>query len=71
MLERLDPDRKYFEGKRASCLGFVQLLAAGDPTATPSKLPEVLSVLKDSHGMNVTEMVTTLAAWANASGFPN
>jgi intraflagellar transport protein 56 len=71
VLERLDPSHKYFEGKRAACLGFVQQLAAGESAAAPSKLSEVLAVLKDSPGVEVADMITTLLAWASASGFPH
>ena len=68
VLARLDPDSRFFEGKRGACLGFVQQLAAREAAAPASQLPEVLAILADSPGTPVTEMVQTITDWAADSG---
>jgi intraflagellar transport protein 56 len=68
VLSRLDPDPGYFEGKRGACLGFCQLLAAGDASAPPDKLPEVLTILKDSPDGAADGVVQTLTSWATSNG---
>ena len=69
VLERLDPDARHFEGKRAAALAYVQLLAAGDAAAPANRLPDVLRILQDSPGGGADDLMPPLRAWASASGF--
>lgn len=68
VLERLDPDGKFYEGKRGACIGFVQQLAAKHAHASAEHLPDVLAMLKDSADPGAADIVTTLQSWASSSG---
>lgn len=69
VLERLDPDGKYYEGKRGACIGFVQQLIVKHKNASSGQLPEVLAMLKDSADPSAADIVATLETFAAASGF--
>lgn len=69
VLERLDSDGKYYEGKRGACIGFVQQLIVKHKNASAEHLPEVLAMLKDSSDPGAADIVATLQTWATASGF--
>lgn len=68
VLERLDPDGKYYEGKRGACIGFVQQLIAKHKNASADNLGAVLAMLQDSKDPGAAEICATLQAWATGGG---
>mmetsp|Transcript_3723 Transcript_3723/g.6642 ORF Transcript_3723/g.6642 Transcript_3723/m.6642 type:complete len:567 (-) Transcript_3723:83-1783(-) len=63
VLERLDPDPEFWEGKRGSAIGVFQRVAAGqDPV---DKLQEVVNLLRGSNNPQVEHMVNrVIKKWA-------
>jgi hypothetical protein len=69
VLERLDPDGKYLEGKRGACVAFVQLMVANDRSAPREKLGEVVSILRDCKDPSAQKIAQTITTWGTANGF--
>lgn len=68
VLERLDPNPKYYEGKRGACIGYLQLLIASDSKSPRDKLDEVVSILKASTDAGAEAIVRTIRKWSMANG---
>uniref|UniRef100_A0A3B3RYF4 Intraflagellar transport protein 56 n=1 Tax=Paramormyrops kingsleyae TaxID=1676925 RepID=A0A3B3RYF4_9TELE len=62
VLERLDPNPEYWEGKRGACVGIFQLILAGrEPRET---LREVLPLLRNTGNSQVEYIIRALRKWA-------
>merc|ERR1712203_1307722 len=53
VLERLDPDPEFWEGKRGAAIGVFQRAVAGKPGGEQDKLQEVVTILQSSHNPQV------------------
>ncbi|KAL4239394.1 Intraflagellar transport protein 56 [Mactra antiquata] len=68
VLERLDPNPEYWEGKRGACVGVFQLIIAGhEPRET---LRDVINMLRNSTTPQVEYMVRTMRKWAKENLVP-
>ncbi|XP_055875862.1 intraflagellar transport protein 56-like isoform X2 [Biomphalaria glabrata] len=61
VLERLDPNPEYWEGKRGACVGVFQLIIAGSEQR--EKLLEVIQILLNSRYAQVEEMICAFRKW--------
>ncbi|XP_076809034.1 intraflagellar transport protein 56-like [Clavelina lepadiformis] len=62
VLERLDPNPEYWEGKRGACVGLFQMIIAGhEPKDT---LREVLLLLRNTNNPQVEYIIRTIQKWA-------
>ena len=69
VLERLDPNPEYWEGKRGSCVGvFQQIVANKEP---PESLRDVLSMLRNTSNPQVEYIVRLMKKWAKEKGIRN
>jgi len=66
VLERLDPDERFFEGKRGACIGYLQLLIAGQESG--ERFQEVVNILKDSSSALAAVVVQKMQQWGAANG---
>ncbi|XP_075210998.1 tetratricopeptide repeat domain 26 [Lycorma delicatula] len=62
MLERLDPNPEYWEGKRGACAGVFQLIIAGKQPK--SQLSDVIQLLRNSANSQVEQIIRTMKRWA-------
>ncbi|XP_064640448.1 intraflagellar transport protein 56-like isoform X2 [Lineus longissimus] len=62
VLERLDPNPEYWEGKRGACVGVFQLIIAGHEPR--DKLREVMQILRNTSNPQVEYIVRTMKKWA-------
>eukprot|EP00033_Pygsuia_biforma_P003331 GCRY01003650.1.p1 GENE.GCRY01003650.1~~GCRY01003650.1.p1 ORF type:complete len:559 (+),score=151.79 GCRY01003650.1:149-1825(+) len=62
VLERLDPNPSFWEGKRGACVGVFQLVVAGDEPR--ESLPVIVQMLRNSHNPQVEYIVSTIQKWA-------
>lgn len=68
VLERLDPNPEYWEGKRGACVGVFQLIIAGhEPRET---LRDVINMLRNTSNPQVEYMVRTMKKWAKENLVP-
>jgi len=61
VLERLDPDPEYWEGKRGACVGVFQQVVAG--TGSKDDLAEVLNMVRGTSTPQVEYLVRTIRKW--------
>ncbi|XP_059152840.1 intraflagellar transport protein 56-like isoform X2 [Physella acuta] len=61
VLERLDPNPEYWEGKRGACVGVFQLIIAGSEQR--EKLLEIIQILLNSRYPQVEEMICAFRKW--------
>lgn len=62
VLERLDPNPEYWEGKRGACVGiFQQIIAGHEPKET---LRDVLQILRNTGNPQVEYIIRTMKKWA-------
>ncbi|KAF3819397.1 hypothetical protein GH733_013547 [Mirounga leonina] len=62
VLERLDPNPEYWEGKRGACVGIFQMILAGrEPKET---LREVLHLLRSTGNTQVEYIIRIMKKWA-------
>jgi len=61
VLERLDPDPEYWEGKRGACVGVFQMLIAG--RASKEDLQDALSMIRNTSNPQVEYIVRTIKKW--------
>lgn len=66
ILERLDPDPEYWEGKRGACVGVFQRTVAGK--ATRVELEEALGILKANNNPQVEYIVRIIKKWGADNG---
>mmetsp|Transcript_94982 Transcript_94982/g.307265 ORF Transcript_94982/g.307265 Transcript_94982/m.307265 type:complete len:196 (-) Transcript_94982:87-674(-) len=65
VLERLDPDPEFWEGKRGAAIGVFQKAVAGKPGGEQDKLQEVVTILRSTNNPNVDYMVNrVIKKWA-------
>jgi len=62
VLERLDSNPEYWEGKRGACVGVFQLIIAGHEPK--DRLHEVLQLLRNSNQTQVEYIQRTMKKWA-------
>lgn len=61
VLDRLDPNPEYWEGKRGACVGVFQLVIAGK--AKPEELAEVINILRNTSNPQVEYIVRIIKKW--------
>lgn len=61
VLERLDPDPEYWEGKRGACVGVFQQVVAGK--ASRDDLQDVLSMIRNTSNPQVEYIVRIIKKW--------
>jgi len=68
VLERLDPNPEYWEGKRGACVGIFQMIIAGhEPRET---LRDVLQLLRNTANPQVEYIIRTMKKWAKENRIP-
>ena len=68
VLERLDPNPEYWEGKRGACVGVFQKIVAGqEPQDT---LREVLTLLRNTANPQVEYICRVIKKWAKENRIP-
>eukprot|EP00953_Heterococcus_sp_UTEX-ZZ885_P039126 20070-Heterococcus_DN1.PRE.3 len=66
VLERLDPDPEYWEGKRGACVGVFQQVIAGK--ANKDDLRDVLGMVRNTSNPQVEYMVRVIKKWCKDNG---
>ena len=61
VLERLDPEPEYWEGKRGACVGVFQLMIAGK--ASRDDLQDVLTMVRNTSNPQVEYIVRIIQKW--------
>lgn len=68
VLERLDPNPEYWDGKRGACVGIFQMIIAGhEPRET---LRDVLQLLRNTANPQVEYIIRTMKKWAKENRVP-
>ncbi|XP_056379757.1 intraflagellar transport protein 56 isoform X2 [Hyla sarda] len=68
VLERLDPNPEYWEGKRGACVGIFQMILAGrEPKET---LREVLHLLRSTGNTQVEYIIRIMKKWGKDNRVP-
>nr|XP_014347467.1 PREDICTED: intraflagellar transport protein 56 [Latimeria chalumnae] len=68
VLERLDPNPEYWEGKRGACVGIFQMILAGrEPKET---MREVLHLLRNTGNPQVEYIIRIMKKWAKDNRVP-
>ncbi|XP_061175421.1 uncharacterized protein LOC133184383 [Saccostrea echinata] len=68
VLERLDPNPEYWEGKRGACVGVFQMIIAGhEPRDT---LRDVINMLRNTSNPQVEYIIRTMKKWAKENLVP-
>lgn len=62
MLERLDPNPEYWEGKRGAAIGHFQLVIAGKEERT--SLSDIVQILKNTTNPQTDHIVKIMKKWA-------
>ncbi|KAL0485261.1 intraflagellar transport protein 56 [Acrasis kona] len=62
VLERLDPNPEYWDGKRGSAVGVFQLIIAGKED--PSILVDIVNMLKNTNNQEVEYILRVIKKWA-------
>lgn len=68
VLERLDSNPEYWEGKRGACVGVFQMILAGQEAK--ETLREVLHLLKSTGNSQVEYIVRIMKKWAKENRVP-
>ena len=68
VLERLDPNPEYWEGKRGACVGVFQQIIAGHEAR--EALREVVAMLQDTDNPQGEAIVGVIAKWAQENRVP-
>eukprot|EP01004_Peranema_trichophorum_P001602 NODE_11991_length_422_cov_4.515050_g11333_i0.p1 GENE.NODE_11991_length_422_cov_4.515050_g11333_i0~~NODE_11991_length_422_cov_4.515050_g11333_i0.p1 ORF type:complete len:135 (+),score=44.26 NODE_11991_length_422_cov_4.515050_g11333_i0:56-406(+) len=66
VLERLDPNPEYWDGKRGACIGVFQQVVAGKEAA--ESLRDVVGMLKNSRNTQVESIIQVMKTWAKGNG---
>jgi intraflagellar transport protein 56 len=66
VLERLDPDPEYWEGKRGACVGVFQQVIAGQESK--DNLRDVLVMLRNTNNPQVDYISRIIQRWAQQNG---
>ena len=62
MLERLDPNPEYWEGKRGACIGHWQMIIAGREER--QSLADIVQMLKNTANPQVEQIIKVMKKWA-------
>ena len=62
MLERLDPNPEYWEGKRGACIGHFQMIIAGREER--QSLADIVQLLKNTANPQVEQIIKVMKKWA-------
>ena len=62
VLERLDPNPEYWEGKRGACVGVLQLVVAGHEPR--ESLREVVAILRSTSQPQAELIIMAIRKWA-------
>lgn len=68
VLERLDPNPEYWEGKRGACVGVFQLIIAGHEQR--ETLRDVINMLRNTSNPQVEYIIRTMKKWAKDNLVP-
>jgi intraflagellar transport protein 56 len=68
VLERLDPEPEYWEGKRGACVGVFQMVIAGK--ASRDDLQDVLAMVRNTSNPQVEYIVRVIKKWSKENGIP-
>ncbi len=68
MLERLDPNPEYWEGKRGASVGLFQMIIAGREER--QTLADVVQMLKNTSNPQVDQIVKVMKKWAKDNRVP-
>ncbi|KAH9512870.1 Intraflagellar transport protein 56 [Bulinus truncatus] len=68
VLERLDPNPEYWEGKRGACVGVFQLIIAGSEQR--ESLRDVINMLRNTSNPQVEYIIRTMKKWAKDNMVP-
>jgi len=66
VLERLDPDPEYWEGKRGACVGVFQMVIAGK--ASRDDLQDVLTMVRNTSNPQVEYITRIIKKWCSSAG---
>jgi len=66
VLERLDPNPEYWEGKRGACVGVFQAIIAGKESR--DLLRDVVSMLRNTSNPQVEYIIRIMKKWARENG---
>ncbi len=66
VLERLDPDPEFFEGKRGAAVGVFQMVVAGKEQK--EKLAEVISLITTTNNPQVDYIIKVFKKWGKENG---
>ena len=66
VLERLDPEPEYWEGKRGACVGVFQMMIAGK--ASRDDLQDVLTMVRNTSNPQVEYIVRIIMKWCKEQG---
>lgn len=66
MLERLDPNPEFWEGKRGAAMGVFQMIIAGEEPS--ESLRDVVDMLRNTSNPQVEYFVRTLTKWGRENG---
>ena len=68
VLERLDPNPDYWEGKRGACVGLLQLVIAGHEPK--DSLKEIVQILRNTPQPQAELIVLAVRKWARDNRVP-
>ncbi|XP_063444893.1 intraflagellar transport protein 56-like isoform X2 [Mytilus trossulus] len=68
VLERLDPNPEYWEGKRGACVGVFQMIIAGHEPR--EQLREIIQLLRNTNNPQAEYVIRTLKKWAKDNTEP-
>jgi len=66
VLERLDPNPEYWEGKRGACVGLFQAVVAGKEQH--DQLRDIVSMLRNTNNPQVEYIIRIIKKWARENG---
>lgn len=68
VLERLDPNPEYWEGKRGACVGLLQLVIAGHEPR--ESLKDVVQILRGTAQPQAELIIMAIRKWARDNRVP-
>ena len=66
VLERIDPDPEYWEGKRGALVGTFQRVIAGEESK--DKMRDVIQMLRSTNNPQVDYILSTMMTWCKENG---
>ena len=67
VLERLDPDPEFWEGKRGASIGVFQMVVAGKESK--ERLVDVIGMLQSVNNPQVEYILQVMKKWGKENGF--